>query len=1147
MLRKITKVFLFIALITLILGFVFWIVLIKNYPWWIGLSVIVGFVGIWFGLIFIKKSFHRRKEEEFVHAVIIQDEVSIKTAPAQERQHLKELQEKWKESVELLRHSYLRRKGNPLYVLPWYLIIGESGAGKTSAIKNTNLNSPLGDDSIPQGISVTKNCDWWFFEEAVILDTAGRYTIPIDDSIDKEEWEGFLVLLAKFRKKEPINGVIVTIASDKLQEMNSLKLNDEGQSVRKRLDQLMRILGAKFPIYILITKIDLIQGMVEFTNNLPSQSLSQAMGYINIDSSNNWNEIIDKTFLSISKNLKKLQSVFIYNKEISDPEVFLFIHGFERLQPGLTTFINSIFEVNPYQETPYLRGIFFSSALQARVQNGEWQNILGCGPEENQAKIHHDGLFLKDFFQVILPRDRYQFKPILEFLSARNITKNFGIISWVMIWLFLCSMMTFSYFNTISAINVVKTSSLNPPVMNGNYSHDITLLNQLRQKVLSIEKINSRWPIKRIGFNQSFEIENEIKAQYIKLFKENILRPFDISLMMKMENSEDSTLTYTDLNNYEYLIERINLLRESINNSKDIKVEKLEDLSSEIIITNNNNINQNDAGLFGECFYNYLFWNSDKTENNSQIEKLNTFLSDYLIVKNRLEQIAYLWITPPSNIYLADLWYERKDINLPDDVSLSGKYTYESQKQLQEFFGILEKSLEPSDNLNNEKNKFWDSYINEFYSSWENFASDFVQRMDFVEDKNKCKNISESISFDNPYFNLIDRMSEEIKNLPQTKEKPQWAELVVEINDIQKLSQAEAEKDTTSLLSKIENKKEKVMHSTIVKVDKKKEMEYQKKKEAIKAIKEYKSLIEKISASITSGDNCFVLVSDYLTNSSNSESPFSLADNKCLKLKSLVSSNTNFPWVWEIMSGPQHFLLNYAMKETACVLQKKWDEQVLGEIKSTEKENLNKVLFDKNAGLVWKFTNTTCKPFLINRGNGFLPQENISESIIFTDDFISFLNKGAETPVSYEPCYIVNIETLPLTVNKDADIKPYGCIWGLQCVDDLTTIENYNYPQSKTIKWSPEKCGEVSLKILLPELTLTKSYEGKLGFAEFLSEFRDGSRKFYANEFLENEKYFSDNNISWIRLSFKISGSDPVIKLLERNPSRVPFEIVSCW
>ncbi len=75
-----------------------------------------------------------------------------------------------------------------------------------------------------------------------------------------------------------MNGIIVTIAADKLREGGEGVLADEGQSVRRRIDQLMRILGAKIPVYVLVTKIDLIPGMLEFSNMLLARTARRPWG-----------------------------------------------------------------------------------------------------------------------------------------------------------------------------------------------------------------------------------------------------------------------------------------------------------------------------------------------------------------------------------------------------------------------------------------------------------------------------------------------------------------------------------------------------------------------------------------------------------------------------------------------------------------------------------------------------------------------------------------------------------------------------------------------------------------------------------------------------------------------------------------------------
>ncbi len=56
------------------------------------------------------------------------------------------------------------------------------------------------------------SCDWWFADEAVLIDTAGRYaTTGLDAVVDRAGWEGFLDLLRRTRKRQPLNGAIVVV------------------------------------------------------------------------------------------------------------------------------------------------------------------------------------------------------------------------------------------------------------------------------------------------------------------------------------------------------------------------------------------------------------------------------------------------------------------------------------------------------------------------------------------------------------------------------------------------------------------------------------------------------------------------------------------------------------------------------------------------------------------------------------------------------------------------------------------------------------------------------------------------------------------------------------------------------------------------
>ena len=100
-----------------------------------------------------------------------------------------------------------------------------------------------------------------FTDEAVLLDTAGRYTTQDSDaSADSAGWAEFLNLLTKYRKRRPLNGVIVTLSAADLMTQTAAEREANVSAVRRRLDELNRNLKVRLPIYVLVTKSDLVAG-----------------------------------------------------------------------------------------------------------------------------------------------------------------------------------------------------------------------------------------------------------------------------------------------------------------------------------------------------------------------------------------------------------------------------------------------------------------------------------------------------------------------------------------------------------------------------------------------------------------------------------------------------------------------------------------------------------------------------------------------------------------------------------------------------------------------------------------------------------------------------------------------------------------------
>ncbi len=196
---------------------------------------------------------------------------ALAPAPAGDRP---ELEAKLGEALGMLRATKLGKRGAYLYQLPWYAIIGPSGAGKTTALLNSGLGFPTavaGEYRALRGQPNTPNCDWWFTDEAVLIDTAGRYVTQDAGSQDAEGWKGFLDLLKRHRPLQPLNGVLVAIPAPDFADAG--KMAGHAEHIRARLSEIATTLGQELPVYLLITKADLLAGFREyFARNTDAES-----------------------------------------------------------------------------------------------------------------------------------------------------------------------------------------------------------------------------------------------------------------------------------------------------------------------------------------------------------------------------------------------------------------------------------------------------------------------------------------------------------------------------------------------------------------------------------------------------------------------------------------------------------------------------------------------------------------------------------------------------------------------------------------------------------------------------------------------------------------------------------------------------------
>jgi type VI secretion system protein ImpL len=284
------------------------------------------------------------------------------------------LNERFQEAVGVLRESASGRGQQSLYQLPWYIIIGPPGAGKTTALANSGLRFPLserfGTEAL-RGVGGTRNCDWWFTDEAILLDTAGRYTTQDSQAADdRAAWEGFLDLLKKHRRRRPINGVLVAISASDLMTLNDQARFAHARAIKQRIQELDNHFGIRFPVYLLLTKCDLIAGFMEYFEDLGNDDRAQVWGVtLPMPERKDQPSDVQSFPAEFDTLLARLEGRLLSRlHEERDPRRRSLIYGFPRqlasLKGTLTEFVTEIFSGSRFEQPPLLRGLYLTSGTQ---------------------------------------------------------------------------------------------------------------------------------------------------------------------------------------------------------------------------------------------------------------------------------------------------------------------------------------------------------------------------------------------------------------------------------------------------------------------------------------------------------------------------------------------------------------------------------------------------------------------------------------------------------------------------------------------------------------------------------------------------------------------------------------------------------------
>lgn len=271
----------------------------------------------------------------------------------------------------------LESRGASPHELPWYVVIGAPGSGNSAVLRNSGLAiAPQPDEGAPQvtGVGGTRYCEWWFTDSAVFLDIAGRYVAhetrkQSDVLAGSAAWHGFLGLMREYRAHKPVSGAIITVSVTDLLLWTKSERQQFAAHVRMRLAELYSGLGTRFPVYLVVTKMDLLAGFAEFFGAMDDEARQQVWGttfdpgtdphVVSNDYAADFAQLQARLYAQMLVRLQEEQDL------VRRASVYRFPQQFHAIGPLVGEILGLAFSTHVDYQPLMLRGVYFVSAMQA--------------------------------------------------------------------------------------------------------------------------------------------------------------------------------------------------------------------------------------------------------------------------------------------------------------------------------------------------------------------------------------------------------------------------------------------------------------------------------------------------------------------------------------------------------------------------------------------------------------------------------------------------------------------------------------------------------------------------------------------------------------------------------------------------------------
>ena len=537
--------------------------------WFIIGVLVIGIIII--VVLTIRDNKKKKAAAEAERSLLMEADSLVMTSSGAQKRAAERARDELTEALDALKKSMAaqgKSGRSALRDLPWFLILGRAETGKSTMIRNSGLTIPGSDPAKRsgrrQGIGSGRNVEWWFTNHAILMEAKGRFVSMDEDAEAQVDWLGLLETLKKARPIPALNGVIVTVSIEDLIRHDSSRLDEQARLLRQRLDTAVTSLHAVCPVYLVFTKADRVHGFQEFFADLEGNARDQVCGatlsFEQIDRGEPARAFA-REFEGLYRSLCKRRIPRMAGEEQIGKRgpIYLFPLEFLSLRKKLHRFVTTLFEKNPYGDSPMFRGFYFTSGNaegeSVEMVVNEVSRVIGLPPDLDASDVTRvidslpdyddsaartraaseedcDPRFLRELFTRIMLRDRTIAAPTERAVQRSKFQSLAlqigGLLAVAAIAVLLVTSFVRNRSLIAKTVEISREAALIPAGANdaGEVESRLRLLDSMRQWLEGLDERDDHRPVTMgFGLYRGETVNQKARGVYFDRFVDILLGP----------------------------------------------------------------------------------------------------------------------------------------------------------------------------------------------------------------------------------------------------------------------------------------------------------------------------------------------------------------------------------------------------------------------------------------------------------------------------------------------------------------------------------------------------------------------------------------------------------------------------------------------